>query len=166
MTGQGRLQRLTKGRRGLVALVCKHGQGLEHHPVQLLGDGRVALHQWNRLFGQVLAHQGVDGVCPVGRLAAQQLVADGPQGVDVRPGVHRLGVLALLGRHVEGRAEDGAGLGVGAAGLALLELGDAEVQDLDPLAPRHQRVGDQHDVLRLEVTMDHALSVDLGQRRG
>ncbi len=65
--------------------------------------------------------------------------------------------LALLGRHVAGRAalEPGAGLDAGGLGFAG-EPGEAEVEHLDALAADHLGIGDQEQVLGFEIAVDDA----------
>ena len=83
--------------------------------------------------------------------ACQHLEDHDGERVGVRAGVERVGA-RLLGRHVDGRADDGVrdrepiGLGIGRH-----QLGDTEVQHLrgDPA-----RALLQHDVIRLDVAMD------------
>ena len=89
-----------------------------------------------------------------GKLAGQHLVEDDPQAVDVAPPVD-LAVLAagLLRRHVGGGAQHLAVDGDG--DLAGLALGQAEVHQVG-LA-----VLVDHDVLGLDVTMDHAVLVGI-----
>ena len=84
--------------------------------------------------------------------AGQRLVEDDAHGVDVGPRVRGLRV-ELLGRHVERGAEHVLLAGPGAPRA---QLGDAEIDHLD-----HVGGGDQ-DVRRLEIAVDHALAVRLG----
>ena len=74
------------------------------------------------------------------------------------------GAAALLGRHVKRRPQQHPG--AGAHGLGPLaqrrvrrQLGDAEVEDPHPLAPRVLRVRHQEDVVGLEVAVDDPLAV-------
>jgi hypothetical protein len=86
--------------------------------------------------------------------AAQHLVEDDAQAVEVGAAVDRLG-LDLLGREVLGGAEERALLGqVGRLG----RLGDAEVAHL------HPPVLGQQDVGRLDVPVDQARGVGHRQR--
>ena len=91
-----------------------------------------------------------------GRAPGEHLPHDQAEGVEVRAGPERLGV-DLLGAHVlEG--PDAVG---GVAGDRLHDLGDTEVHDLDP------PVGEQHDVLGLEVAVDdRRLGPVRGRERG
>ncbi len=83
--------------------------------------------------------------------ARERLVEDDAHRVDVGPRVRGAGV-ELLRRHVERRAEEALVAGRGPA----LQLGDAEIDHL-----HHVGRGDQ-DVRRLEIAVDHALAVRLG----
>ncbi|MCO5168447.1 MAG: hypothetical protein M9894_19070 [Planctomycetes bacterium] len=80
------------------------------------------------------------------RAAGEALVEDRPEAVDVGARVERLVVAhGLLGRHVAGGAQRGAG---GGQALVAPGLGDAEVRD-----PRHA-VRVEEDVRRLEVAVE------------
>ena len=134
-----------------------HGLGLR------LDDGGEGLHR------ALAAERAV---------ARRDLVEDRAEGELVAPEVHRLPP-GLLRRHVAGGAEDRSGVGVGALegeGLGggrlavrvrrLLprtrgdELGQAEVQQLDPAVPR------DHHVLRLEVAVDDPRGMGLREAFG
>ncbi len=94
------------------------------------------------------------------RASGQQLVAQDAEGVDVHPVIH-VGIgRGLFRRHVGRRAERDAGGGqILAAGRFAHRLGHAEVGDQGVAA------GDQH-VVGLDVAVDHALAVGVGQRVG
>ena len=152
---QGRLQVSVELRGPLVAFVAVLGQGPAQH---LVHAGRHGAHQVGDGRLLVVAHLVQDaghGVAVKRQLAAQGVVADPPQGEDVRGVVHVLGAPGgLLGRHEVGRAEDRVVLGQHAG--RVLDLGDAEVQDLG-----HVLVVTgvhQEDVLRLHVPV-HDLPV-------
>ena len=84
---------------------------------------------------------------------------EGAEGVDVGPGVDLLGP-DLLGRHVEGRADDDA-VRARPPLIAAPQRGQAEVEDLDEVATV-ARGGDE-DVLRLEIAVHDPLVVRLGE---
>ena len=93
------------------------------------------------------------------RPPGEHLVEDRAQGVDVGGGGDVRGRAAgLLGGHVAGRPHDVAR--PRQAGLALHQLGQAEVGDL-----RDALLG-QHDVGRLEVAMDDPVLVGVMQGAG
>jgi hypothetical protein len=71
---------------------------------------------------------------------------------------------ALLGRHVVRRPDDRAGRGLGQAAGVGQELGDAEVEELHPLAGDHLGIRDQEDVVGLEVAVDDAGAMGGAQR--
>src|SRR5439155_25000514 len=74
---------------------------------------------------------------------------------------------ALLGRHVERRAEELAGARLRAALRAAVELRDPEVEHLDDRL-RGRAPGGQveEDVVRLEIAVNDPLRVGGGQRAG
>ena len=97
----------------------------------------------------------IERLAVMGRLSGQQVVQHGPQPVDVGPGVDPLALAAgLLGGHVRGRAATSW------RRLARDRDRQAEVDQ-----PRHAVVA-QDDVLRLDVAVQQAAGVDLGQPRG
>ena len=90
------------------------------------------------------------------RTAGEHLVENRAEAEEVGPGVDGFAA-DLLRRHVAGRADHRPGLGLGrrAAGRCRLvarprELGDAEVEDLDPPVARDEQV------VGLQVAMDDA----------
>jgi hypothetical protein len=100
--------------------------------------------------------------------AAQHLVQHDPEREDVGARVDPCRA-HLLGGHVRDGANDGAGLREPRFGRRLRvidrrsrrgELGEAEVEDLDP------SVGEDEQVLGLEVAMDDALVVSGGEAAG
>ena len=87
-------------------------------------------------------------------LVRQQLVSEHADGIDVRALVHH-GTGDLFGRHVVQRPDHLAGVGQ----ARLTGVGDAEVEDF------HRAGGVfDHDVRRLDVTMDDARLVGAAQR--
>ena len=128
------IERLTKGRRQLLNLLEAILAGLGHGgPDHLVHRGGQAGHQLikgRRLYLRDL----LDQVHQLLRLKRQPTgeadIGDGPQGEDVRGLVDVVdGPLGLLGAHEVGRAEHG--LHLGQLHLAGLDLGDAEVEQLD-----------------------------------
>ena len=114
------------------------------------GRGRVVL--------ELGAHRGIDVVTLEGRLAGQHLVEDDTEGVEVAPRVAPL-ALHLLRRHVVRRPDR-----LGQARPRHLPERrverDAEVDEL------HPAVRGDHDVLGLEVAVDDAVVVQVGERVG
>ena len=99
---------------------------------------------------------GEDGVVAValeGFLAGDHFVQGDAERIDIGAGVELL-ALDLFGRHVVKRADDVAGFGEGAVGG---HAGDAEVHQLDAA------VGRKHDVGRLDVAMDDAARMGVGE---
>lgn len=92
-----------------------------------------------------------------GQPAGHELVQDDAQRIDVDAMIG-LAALGLLRRHVVGRAEDHAGLGLlRLSAVETRELGDAEVEDLHEV--RAPRVVDQKYVLWLEIPVNDSLGV-------
>jgi hypothetical protein len=123
----------------------------------LVRDGEV-----RRLLLEDRGHRLARGVGLERAPSREHLVEDRAEGEDVGARVGGL-ALDLLRRHVAQRAHDDAGLGAGArrreiglrprAALGLRQLGEAEVEDLDPPVLRHE------DVLGLQIPVDDALVV-------
>jgi hypothetical protein len=111
--------------------------------------------------------RGDDLAGPVGdegRLATRRLIEDAAEGVQIGAVIDVAGAAALLGRHEHRRAEDRAGGRVARAGAGVGQLGDAEVEELGAPAGGPLGIGDQHDVVGLEVAMDDAAVVGGRQR--
>ncbi len=94
----------------------------------------------------------------------RQLVEDDADRVEIAA-VIELGAAGLLGRHVLGRAADEAGAGERGALVvgAVDDLGDAEVEHLDEVGLVAPLL--HHDVLGLEIAVDDAGAVRVGERR-
>ena len=107
----------------------------------------------HRLLGADLLQRVGRRRSPERRSAREQLVEDRAEGVLVDEGAGVIGLAAgLLGGHVVGRADDGAGTGL--VRVVVPEaFGQAEVGDLGAA------VGGQQDVGRLEVAVDDPLQV-------
>jgi hypothetical protein len=116
-----------------------------------------------RLDEQVLAHD-LGGAAGERSTTGQELEADHAKRVDVSAVIDLALAGTLLGRHVAGGAEHGP-LG-GVAGVSVDQLGDAEVEQLDPRPAWDLVVRDDHDVVGLEIAMDDPGLVDGGDRRG
>ncbi len=91
--------------------------------------------------------------------AGEHLVGEHAQGVDVAAPVQLTLAHRLLGRHVGGRADGGAGRGEPRAGLH--RAGDAEVGH-----HRAPGVAVEQDVVGLDVAVDHAALVRVVERVG
>jgi hypothetical protein len=149
-TGQRRQYRLGRG----VALGRVLGQQPDHHALHFLGDAQVFRP---RRCGRRVESLGEDGqrvVAGKGGPAREQLVQHRPHGVQVGAVIHRP-VGDHLRRQVQHRADDHA------------LLGQAHV----PSFQRQPKVGHldvsigcDHDILGLDVAMDDALGVGVGQR--
>ena len=119
-----------------------------------------------RILLQDRRHRVGGRVAVEGALAREHLVEDRAEGEDVAA---RVGGTAahLFGRHVTERAQDDAGFRAGggrrqvrdlrAALLRVRELGEAEVEDLQPTVVRDE------DVLGLQVPVDDSLLVRRGE---
>ena len=87
----------------------------------------------------------------------EHLVQDHAERVDIRARINFGSLRALLRRHVLRRADDEIGRGqVRVLTALLLNLGDAEIQHLDPVAAADIN---EHDVIALQITMDDVLRV-------
>ena len=124
-----------------------------------------ATAEWDRLSGRDLMAEAAEVLRREGRLTAEDEVESDPDRPDVGPVVDL--ARELLGRHVAGRAEE-VGLRRERRDLGADErparngLGQAEVQHLhDVLAAAHLC---QEQVRRLDVAMDDACLVRLGER--
>ena len=93
------------------------------------------------------------------RLPREHLVQHAGQAVDVAARVHVAAPRRLLGAHVGRRADREAGLGQLLGAGRAQRAGDAEVGD-------DRLVAVEEDVLGLDVTVDDAAAVRVGQRAG
>ena len=123
---------------------------------QRLGHGRIDLVRRRRYeldhgVGDFLQRGTAEGARP-----GQQLIQHHAEREHVAPAVHRL-LAHLLGGHVVGRAAGDVALGV------LMLVGDAGNAEVE-----HTRLGAAHheDVGGLDVAVDHALRMRVGQRIG
>jgi hypothetical protein len=141
--------------RGLIALLQVGGHGLEDDLLQPLRDVGVQLARRHGIAVDVLYRYLLGRLAGIGQLPGEHLVHDDAQRIYVAPGVgHR--ALGLLRRHIVHGAH---GL-VGIAGQAALQLRDAEISHLDGA------VLQQHDVLGLDVAVDYAPLMGVGQGLG
>ena len=124
--------------------------------------------------GDLLEHDGKRGLREERRPTREELVEDDPHRIEIRPRVELLAA-RLLGRHVLGGTDEDAARGELCAGrlrrrvrraLVLLgDLRDPEVADLDDVVPLVVFAIEDHDVLGLEIAMDHAHVVRSRDRR-
>ena len=96
-----------------------------------------------------------------GQLAGGELVEDHADRVEIAAGVERAAG-RLLGGHVLRRSADHVGAGE-AGQVGVEDLGDAEVEHLHDLVRAGPALRD-HDVLGLQVAVDHAARVRLRER--
>ena len=89
------------------------------------------------------------------RAAARHLERDAAERVEVGAPVDLRRVAPLLGRHVRRRAHR-ARRARRDAGERTGQLRDAEVEDLDAFAARQLAIGDEEDVVGLEIAMRDA----------
>ena len=108
---------------------------------------------------QVHAEQLAETLGYERRLASQHLVDDDAERIDVAAMVDLFCAQALLGRHVDWRAHQGAGASLERIAGQRVQLGDAEVEDLHPLARGIGFFRDDKQVVGLEVAMNDALGV-------
>ena len=113
------------------------------------GQGRLGISQVHR-------DQLTDGLTGERRNPGQHLVQDDAQRIHIGAIGHVLGAPTLLRRHVRRRAHQRVAARHHRLGVQRLgQLGDAEVQELDALAAGKLGIGDQHDVVGLQVAMHH-----------
>ena len=130
-----RLDVLRQFQGAAVALVGFLPEACQADGLQVPRDVRLEAGHGDRLVVEHLQDGVQRRLPPEGGAAGQQLVEDGPQGVDVRGRAHRLARdHRLFGGHVIGRAEDlsrgGRALKTGRLPVAVGALGHAEVGDL------------------------------------
>jgi hypothetical protein len=141
---------------GLVAVVGVLGEQASDDRGEGGRAGRGELAQVGRGDDGVHAQELAEVVGEEGRAAAGTLEEHGAEGIEVGAAVERaLQHAGLLGGAVDERAGDLAGL-VAGAGVG----GEAEVDELEAAGV------DDEDVVGLEVAVDHAAAVDLGEGAG
>ena len=135
--------------RGVIAVGRLAFQAAADDRAQGFGNRGVNVGSRARLLARALHEAGDGGVGLVGSFSGEQFVEDQADAENVGALVERA-AQSLLGRHVFQRADDGAGLGH--AGIAE-RARQAEVHHHDAA------VLVAHDVLRLQVAMDHAFGM-------
>ena len=143
------LAHLARGREALLGVL---GEGAVHDGQE---KGRQVGHpapQGLRVVLEDLVEDGVHGLRVERLVAGEQLVEDGAHREEVGALVHLLAP-HLLGRHVVGRAHHRAR----ARHLGDAQPGEAEVEDL------HREVREDADVRGLQVAVDDALGVGVGE---
>ena len=165
----GGIDRLERGHElgcGAVAARRLLGEAAGEHAAEGVGHrGRGGAGQSRGLVAQDGAHHLRRAPAGEGALAGQELMEHAAEGEDIGAGA---GGLAphLLRRHVADRAEDrpgggerhlGAGLGHLTGARLAGELGETEVEDLDPPFLGHE------DILGLEVAMHDPALVGRGE---
>ena len=97
------------------------------------------------------------------RISGEHLEPDYSERIDVRPMVRRRICRSLLGRHIRECAERYSARSEGATAILPSgvgqRLGNTEISD-------DRCVAGEHDVLRLDVTMNNTVCVRIRQRRG
>ena len=143
-------------------------EAVPHDAVEARRDVLVGRREVRRVLPQDGRHRLRRRLAVEGARARDHLVENGAEREDVRA---RIGLLSLdlLGRHVAERAEHDAGLGAvrgrqvrlrpGRA-VGLRQLGEAEVEDLDPAVVGHEQV------LGLQVPVNDPLLVRRRQPAG
>jgi hypothetical protein len=133
--------------------------------LELLRDLRRVRADGRRGLREVRLISSRPSVAQEGRLAAEELVEDAAERVDVGAVVDGAGLaVPLLGRHVDGRADRVAGARAD-EGLLVEDLGHAEVEHLHREPPA-ARLRNQKQVVGLEVAVDDARAVGVTERIG
>ena len=116
----------------------------------------------------MLAEEDLEGGALERRLSREHLVEHTAEAVDVAPGIDVAVAGGLLGAHVGGRAEGKAGLGQlrevpcpGCSG----RFPAASARAI-PKSATDRMIRLEQDVLRLDIAMNHALAVGIGERVG
>ena len=139
---------------GEIALLHIGGHGLHGDGLQGLGNVGIQLPGGQRDGVDVLDGHGDRRVPLVGQAAGQHLIEHYAGGVDVAAGVDAA-ASGLLRRDIVDRAQRLLSQGRLRGGG---QPGNAEVRHLDAAVPEH------HNVLGLDVPMDDASAVGMGQR--
>ena len=160
----GEIPREITGR--LVALLRLLGETAANDPRQRFGRRRTHGREGLRLLFQNRGERLDRGRALEGPAARGHLVEDGPEGELVGAVVDRLSG-RLLRRHVADRPENDAGARLLSRGQDLTSVGErrrgfgqAEIENL------HETLGGHHDVLGLQVPVNDARCVRLGEAGG
>ena len=144
-----------------VPLLRGLGEQLHHHAGERLGERRIDVARRRRVRGDVRVDQRHRIRRREGEPPGEELVQRAPQRIEIGPVVDRpVHSPRLLRGHVGERPLQHRGVG-GEVPLLGEGRSDAEIDDLE-LARR----GIAHDVRRVDVLVDHAAGVDLGERAG
>jgi hypothetical protein len=112
----------------------------------------------------VHADDGVHAVAVEGTPARDHLVENHAERVDVGGGADVSLAHALLGRHVKRRAEQRAGARfVHLFEPLAFELRDTEVEHLDLPSPQAMRIGDEKEIVGLEIAVHHVAGMGCGE---
>ena len=135
-------------------------QGGEHHPLELLRDGRTQATQTGDLTAQPLGHDRLWGGSAERGFAGQHLVEHDAKAVHVCASVNIPLPHSLFRAHVSRRAECETRLGDSIVGRRRIDRSaDAKIGD-------ESLVIDEKDVLRLHVAVDDPLPVGEVEREG
>ncbi len=143
-------------RRGLIPVVGILGQRLEHDSVEVGGDAFVPLRRRDGVFPNMLVGNGHRRVAGERRFAREDFVENAAQRVHIGTCVDGLAA-GLLRRQILRGADHRGSLGDAVAAVGD-RAGDAKVHHLDRIR------GADHDVGRLDVSMDDAVLVAEVQR--
>ncbi|MFO0607940.1 MAG: hypothetical protein U0324_32550 [Polyangiales bacterium] len=141
-----------------MARVAVAGEGAVDGGGDARGDVGAQRAERRRVGGEDGGEGLVVAVADEGGPAGEGFEEDHPESPHVDARVEIAGAAALLGGHVAGGADDLAGAGEGPVGR--VGAGDAEVDDARGLAAGG--VAGEEDVLGLEVAVDDAAAVGLG----
>ena len=153
------VQVLGQRRAGMVTTRWLFLQAFDADRFQIAIDCRVQLAWRNRFLIEDLSDRFRDVRCLKRRATGKQSIQRRAQRIQIGRGSDTRRVLGLLGRHVRWRPHHLPG--EGQRFFALRELRQAKVGDQRPVS----RLLD-HDVLRLQVAVQHAAGVQVGERGG
>ncbi|MGD0548760.1 MAG: hypothetical protein ABR991_13205, partial [Terracidiphilus sp.] len=142
---------------GRIAFIQRLGQGAVDDKFQRRGQILADRTQPGMRLVEDLVHQHIVGAGE-GKLASHQLIKHDAGGEDVGAAIDVL-VAQPLGGHVGDGADQVAGAGEVLVALALLQAGDAEVQQLGCAVRLHKDVG------RLHVAVDDVVAMGIAEGR-